>query len=109
MKNNLEIYPVFRAQINEIKEVSAEGIRNSPKNYEQVRYHKIYSGLRNLEKWLTLNPTISQINFEEIINNEKRNDRNSQGVTLHIGYTQQSKKECFTVVDINLGGCQKNI
>jgi len=109
MKNTQEVYPAFKAQISVIKQEVTEGIRCSRKTAEQVRLQKIYAGLSDLEVAFDFNPTISQINFENIVNNEKRRDKNSQGVTLHLAYIQNAKKECFTVVDMNLSGCQKNI
>ncbi len=109
MKTTNEVYPVFKAKISSIKQEVMEGIRTSRKNPEQVRLNRIYMGLKDLEKELNKTPTISQVNFEEIVNNQKRLDRYCQGVTLHLSFIPNAQRECFVIYPINLALCQKNI
>lgn len=109
MKTTDEVYPIFKAKISSLKQEVVEGIHITRKNPEQVRLHRIYMGLKELEKELNKTPTISQVNFEEIVNAQKRLDRYCQGVTLHIGFIPNAQRECFVVYPINLALCQKNI
>ena len=109
MKSTDEVYPIFKAKISLIKQEVVEGIRISRRNQEQVRLNRIYMGLKDLEQELNKTPTITQVNFEEIVNAQKRRDRNCQGVTLHLSFIPNAKRECFVIYPINLALCQKNI
>ena len=98
------------AQIKSLKHQLSNEIVNSKDNLDRLwRLDKIHRGLRDLEQELLENIITPQINLEEIVLTQKRLNKSCPGITLHISFVRNTKRENFVVYPINLTRCQKNI
>ena len=98
------------AQVKSLKDQAINEMVISQKDYHQVqRLENIVRGLKELEQELAENIITPQINLEEIVLIQKRLNKSCPGITLHINFVRNAKRENFVVYPINLARCQKNI